>query len=524
MKKNSIFKLVLLVILCVSVCTWIFPGLQYNGQLVDGERQQVGIFDLFAYLVEVCRYFPYVVLTTLSIGAFYGVAYRIPAYRELLDRLVSRFKGKENIFLVAVIALTSIIVSVTGLTIGMLFVFPLIIALVLLMGYNKLVAASVTVGSVAVGLLGTTLGTTTTYYANYILGTTYTSEMVTKIILLLIGIAVLSYNVISYGKKIKNDTDKVLEFVPGNYKRVIKTEEKVEEKEVKVEKEEKKIDSKTKKTDTKKKVSTKKSTKTRANDLTTDGVKVVKTPKKVKFWPFVLVFDLVLVVLGISMFDWTTVTSSTWPKDALNAVRDFSIGGFPIFDKLFGSSLHEFGSWSLNYEVPAFIILATIFLGFIYGLKVERFFEGMLDGIKRASKPAFYMTLVYVVLIVVTYHPFQLQITKFLLDLTKGLNVVTMAIVAMFSSLFNIESAYVAQSTLPYVTSVITDTSVYPIIAVIFQAIYGLMMLVAPTSVILLGTLSYLEIPYVQWLKHVWKIFLELLLVLVVVFLILVLI
>ena len=174
--------------------------------------------------------------------------------------------------------------------------------------------------------------------------------------------------------------------------------------------------------------------------------------------------------------------------------------------------------------MPAFIILSTMFLGFIYGLKVDKFFEGVVDGIRRASKPAFYMLFTYLVLIIVTYHPFQLNITKFLLGLTKGLNVITMTVVAMFSSIFNIESAYVAQSTLPYVTSVITDTSLNPIIGVIFQSVYGLMMLVAPTSVILLGTLSYLEIPYTQWLKHVWKLFLELLIILVVVFLILVLI
>ncbi len=153
MKKNSMFKVVLLVILCAVVCTWIFPSMSYSGSLVKGEVTQVGIFDLASYMLDLFRYFPFVLITVLSIGAFYGVAYRIPAYRVLLDTIVEKFKGKENIFLVATIVLISVIVSVTGLSVGMLFVFPLIISVILLMGYNKLVAASTTVGSVNVGLL-----------------------------------------------------------------------------------------------------------------------------------------------------------------------------------------------------------------------------------------------------------------------------------------------------------------------------------------------------------------------------------
>ena len=184
---------------------------------------------------------------------------------------------------------------------------------------------------------------------------------------------------------------------------------------------------------------------------------------------------------------------------------------FPIFAKVLGN-VTDFGTWSLNYEIPCLIFLATSFLAFIYGLKFDEFLDGAIEGIKKAIKPAIYMFIVYLVLIIVTYNPFQLHFTKFLVNLTDGLNVITMTIVAMLASILNIESVYVAQSTLPYVTSVIT---------VIFQSVYGLMMLIAPTSVILLGTLTYLDISYTQWIKHIWKLFLELLLVLVIIFLIL---
>ena len=49
---------------------------------------------------------------------------------------------------------------------------------------------------------------------------------------------------------------------------------------------------------------------------------------------------------------------------------------------------------------------------------------------------------------------------------------------------------------------------------------YGLAMLVAPSSVLLIASLGYTETNYGSWLKHIWKVVLELLVVLLVIFLI----
>lgn len=555
MKKHNILKVILLSILVVVVCTWIFPQASYQYGYQVGERAQLGLFDLSTYTVEgIFRYFSYVLLFTLTTGAFYGVSYKILAYRALLDNIAKKFNGKEAIFLAVVMVLISAIVSVSGLSFGMLFVFPFIISVILLMGYNKLVAASVTVGSTIVGIMGTTLGITTTNYMNSILGIDYTNEIVTKVIILVIGLVLLIYNVLRYANKIKNTTDKVSELVPMEMeisaasKKVV--EEVKDEKEASKKTSSKKVDkadtktvskAKTSKSSTKKaesdktkstkkakttksvKDTAKKSAKTKAYDLksSTDTVVKVKSGKKVKTWPFVFIFDLVVLILIISTFQWTDIFNVDWFTKALEAVNDFEIAGFPIFAKILGSGLQAFGNWSLGYEVIVLITLATGLLAFMYGLKFDQFLDGVIDGIKKAMKPAIYMFLVYLVLIIVTFNPFQLNITKFFLDLTNGLNVITMTVVMAISSVLNIENVYVAQSQLPYITSIITDQTLYPLIGVICQSIYGLMMLIAPTSVILIGTLTYLDVSYTQWIKHIWKLFLQLLLVLVIIFFVL---
>ena len=532
-KSKSIFTVVLATILVVVLCTWIFPSASYQSTLVEGERLQIGLFDLFSYPMVAVTYFGYVVVYALAVGMFYGVANKIPAYHVLIEKIKKLYTGREALFLAIVMVLIAAIVSVTGLSFGMIFVFPFIISVVLAMGYNKLVAASVTVGSVMAGLAGTTLGNSTVSYMNQLLGVDIMDEMISKVVILVVFIIILVANVLLYAKKTKNTT--INAEVVDTKKKVEKSEEEIKPKKETSKKDSVKKASTKKTTSTKKSATAKKETETKKAKSTKstkskntrasmaknsdEVLKVKNKEKKPKCWPFVLIFDLMIIILALAVFDWSGLFEITWFSDAVEAINGFEVLGFPIFSKLLGT-YSEFGAWGFNVEIPAFIMMATLILALVYRVKWEDLAKGIEDGIKKAIKPAIVMLLVYVVLIIATYHPFQLMITKFILGLTSGLNVVTMSIVAMFASLFNVDSIYVAQSTIPYVMSVIGNADLYPLVGIIFQAIYGLMMLVLPTSVILVGTLSYLNISYGEWLKHIWKVFVELLIVLLVIFLI----
>ena len=103
-------------------------------------------------------------------------------------------------------------------------------------------------------------------------------------------------------------------------------------------------------------------------------------------------------------------------------------------------------------------------------------------------------------------------------------NVFTTGLVVIVSSIINGDPTYAFYSVLPYFVSVVTATDTYPLISVIFQALYGIVTLVAPTSIPLMVTLAYLKVPYKDWLKYIWKILLELVVVAFIIFTILVLI
>lgn len=523
MKKHNTLKVVLITLLTFLVLSWIFTSAYYSNGYVEQGRIQMGLFDVFSYPVTAISYFGYIVLYVFAIGMFYGVLNHISAYRVMIDKLAKSFKGKEKIALAVIMIILAIITSFTGLNLALLLVFPFIISLVLVMGYDKIVAALTTVGSVVVGVMGTTFAYNNTSILASALSLKVTSGMVYKIIILVLGLAILIVNTIMYinkmAKRSKEDTKELEAYIPE--------------------------------------------------------VVNAKESKTTKIWPLVLVCDLILVVMILGFIPWSTVFGVTLFDDVTSAVTGFTVPAFvallvllliinivlfvkkknkhayiidaavaivtiviligrylvkaklfktlvsalsvdfAIFGKFLGT-VKSFGNWSLT-DISLLVILGAIILAMIYKVKCDDVFDGMINGIKKSIVPAILVVLVYFGLVIVTYHPFQLPIYKAIFGLTKGFNVFTSTIVAIIATVFNSDPMYVFNSVVPYLVSLVTNTKVYPVIWVLYQSVSGLTMLVAPTSIVLLLTLFYLDIPYKKWLKTVWKLTLEILVVLLIV-------
>ena len=135
-------------ILVVVLCTWIFPSASFQSTLVEGERLQAGIFDLFSYPMVAVTYFGYIAVYVLAIGMFYGVANKIPAYHALIEKLKNLYTGREEVLIGVVMVLIAVLVSVTGLSFGMIFVFPFIVTTLLLQA--KTLGGIVFLGSLSI--------------------------------------------------------------------------------------------------------------------------------------------------------------------------------------------------------------------------------------------------------------------------------------------------------------------------------------------------------------------------------------
>ncbi len=468
MKKHNAVKIVLICLALFVVLSWVLPAAYFQTSYVSQGRVQMGLFDIFSYPITALQYFGYIAIYVLAVGALYGVLNHISAYRIILDKLAKKFKDKSIIVISIIMVLLAVITSTCGLNLGLLIVFPFIISLVFLLKYDKIVALLTTVGSVCVGMMGTTFAYNNVNILASVLGKKVFDPLIPNIIVLVIGLALLIFNTVMYIKKLpkksKVSTEDMKYYVPADVK--------------------------------------------------------AKDSKNVKVWPMVLVLDLMLLIMILSFIPWSDVFKVKVMEDALTAVTSFKLFGFPIFGKLLGT-ITAFGTWTLTNFV-FIIVVATVILALIYKVNFDDLFQSMIDGAKEALQPAFIIVLIYTGLVIVTYHPFQLVIFKSILSLTKGFNVFTSSLVAILAAFFNGDMMYEFNSVIPYLASLVKDKSVYTIIWTVYQSMYGLTMLFAPTSAVLMTTLAYLNVDYKEWLKNSWKLIVELIVALLIFFTILV--
>ena len=159
-------------------------------------------------------------------------------YKKLVDNIATKVKAHSNLFIIIVTILFAVLTSVTGL-IGAILVFvPFVAAIILAMGHDKLVAISSTVVSMLVGFIGgiyITFRNPNSYYgysATTIEGLSSLdlySNIWAKLILLVLGVALLIFFILRYiknvqEKKVKyelNDSNEVLvSEVKGDYKNI----------------------------------------------------------------------------------------------------------------------------------------------------------------------------------------------------------------------------------------------------------------------------------------------------------------
>jgi len=539
MKKYHTLLVVAITIFVVVLLTWIFPITYLQGELISGQRVQAGIISTATYGLFTFYNFIYVFLGLLLVGGFYGILNKTSAYRVLLDRLVKHVKKHQVLYLIITVLLLSTIVAFTGFTFEMLVFLPFIAAVVLMLGYDKIIAGMITVGSVSVGMIGSLFSKTIVGKLNSVLeSTTYTDLIIPKVIILVLCAIVLIVNIILKAKKSEiNETIEESFLVP-------------------------------------KKV----------------------TGKSVKVWPLVTIVVIGIIVMVLGAIDWSGAFKIVFFDDLLTTIKKWTvlskyvvltvsvliilynvlmslyklykaedksqklmskrrmivtivfgviaflallkimledvfkatdfmskaieaiklkdvIDGF-TFEKLLGSIV-AFGNWTYN-DYMILLLLVCLAIKYAYHIKFSDLTHNMGDGFKTVLYACLVAILSYTVLIITSGHPIGLTIIKPLLEASKGLHVLLYPISTLFSALFNSDFAYYEYGVLnvSYVTTAYTGSGAVPLAEFITQTMYGFAQLIAPTSVVLLFTLSILDIKYTTWLKKIIFVILELLLIL----------
>lgn len=444
MKKNSTFKVLGITFLIVVLLSWVIPAGYYsNGSFTSlKDTLAIGLYDLIRVpVLSIATFIQYGILF-LAIGGFYGVLNKTSIYSGIVSNIVKKFEKGRNKFLIFTIILFALLTSLTGLNNLMFILVPFFVAILIKLGYSKMTSFTSTVGSILIGNIGTTLGFNFWGYLQYYFQLSMTTLMFARAVLLVMSIALLIIFVI---KNSKNDKNK-------------------DEKDIPLYKEGK---------------------------------------SKKSSLPFIIVTILVLLVIFIGQYNWYYSFKIEFFNSLHENITSFKIGNFAIFSKLLGG-LSAFGFLG-NYDVTVILILASLLIGWLYNVKMNDIFEGFIDGCKEMLPAAIYSMLscvVFASLLNMSEGNFIYTIVN---KFNQGENFSFMGTVgtSLISS-FAYNDFYTMVSNFYSIFS-IYDSNVIPIIAFIFQTIYGVVMLIAPTSVYLIAGLTFMDISYKDWAKHIWK-------------------
>jgi uncharacterized ion transporter superfamily protein YfcC len=217
---------------------------------------------------------------------------------------------------------------------------------------------------------------------------------------------------------------------------------------------------------------------------------------KVNPTPLFVMLSILFVLLILGLTNWSTDIFAKMN----DAIMDVSIGkNFPIFRNILGA-FGAFGDW-WNGEIYAVLILSTVVIGLVYKLKVWDILEGAIEGGKKFVSIALLVALVNLLIVFTLNSGFLATIITFVV--ASG-NVALVTLASIFGTPFVVEQGYVAQYNLGMILTKLPNAN-KELMALISQVTYGVTMLVAPTSTVLIAGMAYLEKDYTSWVKYIWK-------------------
>ena len=451
MKKTGLFKIIMFTLLGILLVTWFVPASYFtDGNLTSLGMNRVGFFDFFQLLFGTFEfaYFIQIFILLVSIGALYGVLVKTGKYGALIEKIASKFKGKEQVFLITAAFLIAALTSVFDYGLLLFIFIPAIISIILAMGYDKITACLTTFGAILIGTIGSTLGYNIVGVINENIEGSLTTALPYKIGMFVLCFAVLVFYLLKAKKVKKFDKEdlKTIDMFAGE-----------------------------------------------------------KISNKYSVAPIIVIFSILFVLLIMGCTAWNNIFGIEAFSNFNTKVSEVTIKGHAIFDYLLGT-VNAFGEWYYA-EMSIMCLLATLLLGRFYRMKHKDMFGYMAEGAKNMLAPALMIVLVYGVIFFAGNTMFYPTIADFILNATSKFNIFFSTIVMILGSALHVDMLYVASYVIPQLAAQDVSTTV---MAVLTQGVYGVTMFVAPTSAVLVLGLTYLNIPYKEWLKKTWKLVLVL--------------
>ena len=456
-EKYDLLKIAGIFILIAIVLTWIVPsGYYQEGGMVKDEINRIGLTNVFQQGLVSFTYFASNVTFLLCLGAFYEVISRAAGYQKLVDSLSKKVKGHEKVFVVISMLIFGILASIMNEYFPILLFVPFIIAILNRVKVPKISAFLATFGGILLGIFGNicstkVVGILDNVFRGDAMRVAGSAKVDSKILIVQIILFICAFIILAYFavKKIKTNNDKKA----ASYDRF--------------------------------------------------DIENVKSPKKnPTMWPYVVSLVLIFFTTVLAYMPWT---SALWDikvfEDATKWVNELALFGSPIISYIFGE-FTAFGAWDL-FTIQ-YVMLAAILLVLIFGrFSFDDILDSIAEGIKKIAPVVVVFLFVYGVLVFSAQFPVIPVIIDKIASITKGFNSVIAFISAFITSIFGVEMQYVASLSGTYYAAEASKHTKE--LYLIYQSAFGFASFFMPTSAALMLGLSYLNIPYKDYFKFIWK-------------------
>ena len=479
-KKYGLFSVLTVMLMLIVVATYCVKGR-------EGEIAYLPLLDVFFNYINSFYYFFDTAMYILIVGGFYGFLNHVSGYKKLVKNIANKFQEKGKVFIVVTTIIFALVSSLTGLNQMLLLFIPFVISIILLLGYDKLIAISTTIGGTIAGLIGgifLTVKDSSGYYEvayntiDKITGLESNfANIFPKVLLLVVVTGLLIFYMLSHIKKSEENKTK--------YQLTKSDSLFVEVKDRK-------------------------------------GKVIDLENKKTRTWPLIVVLSLILVVLVLGYLPWKSLFGIKCFNVFHNWLSGLKIGDYQVFTSLISANLTPLGQWNDvgDFMVANFIIVAAMFLlMLIYRIKFEEAMDGFLYGVKKMA-PTVMLVMLASTLLVCSYNNGFIETIIKEVSSKLGDNVVVHGLIATIGSILHTDLYYISSAVFSPITKSLTDTANLSVYAMMYQSVYGLTQLVGPTSILLIVGITYLDVPYKTWLKYIWRFLLELLIAIFIVLMI----
>ncbi|WHZ31190.1 YfcC family protein [Desemzia incerta] len=468
----SSYTVLFLIILVIAILTWFVPAGEYQvdeaGNILSGsyqvtEQNPQGLWDVFMAPVkgmigtETTPGAIEVSLFIIVVGGFLGVVNRTGALDTGIAQVVKSYKGKEKLL----IPILMFIFALGGTTYGMaeetMAFYPLIIPVMVAVGFDTLVAISVVLLGSGVGVLGSTVNPFATGVASQALGISPGEGILWRLIFFFSMYAIATIFVYRYAVKVQKDPSQSL--VYKDYKENQK------------------------------------------KFAVADIKEVMSTKQKV----VMVLFGLAFFIMILGLVPWSTLNENWTFFETMNQW----LMDLPIIGTLLGQQLVPLGSWYFM-EITMLFFLMAVIIGVYYRIPEGEIVSTFIEGARDLLGVALVVALARGIQVVMN----EGMITATILHIgEQNLSNLSPVLFSILTYVFYIPMSFLIPSTSGLAAATMgimgplggfADVPEHVVITA-YQAASGIINLVTPTSGVVMGALAIAGIDLTTWWKFTAK-------------------